>query len=379
MVMHHHQKPLNVVHVFKTYFPDTGGGLEQAIRQICLATAAHGVKNTVLTVTPSAPGQLEREEARVIRYRATLKSASIPLSLPMWRDFRRLAKEADVLHYHFPWPQADLMHLSLGERRPSIVTYHSDIVRQRALKLIYRPMMRPFLSSVDRIVVTSANYLESSTDLGPYREKCVVIPLGIDEASYSRPAVERMRYWEAQLGRRFFLFIGVLRYYKGLQFLLRAMQGADYVLAVAGAGPMERSLKSLATELGLSNVHFLGHIPDADKASLLELCRAVVFPSHLRSEAFGVTLLEGAMHAKPLVSTELGTGTSYVNRHGETGYVVKAADPAALRDAMDRLLEDEQRAHDMGMAARARYEKLFTADRMASAYVQLYRDLLSTV
>jgi rhamnosyl/mannosyltransferase len=283
-----------------------------------------------------------------------------------------------VLHYHFPWPQADLMQLTSSEGRPAIVTYHSDIVRQRLLKFVYRPLMWRFLSSVKRIVVTSSNYLESSEDLRPYRNKCTVIPIGIDEASYPRPRPERLQYWEAALGRRFVLFIGVLRYYKGLEYLVRAMRGADYALAIAGAGPMERSLKALATESGSTNIHFLGYVPDEDKACLLELCRAVVFPSHLRSEAFGVTLLEGAMHAKPLISTELGTGTSYVNRHGETGYVVTAADPAALRDAMDRLMRNEPLARNMGAAARARYEQLFTAGHMASAYAQLYRDVMAT-
>lgn len=370
---------MRILHAYKTYFPDTGGGLEQTIRQICLGTMRYGTQNTVATVTHGTPDELMREEARVRRYRCTLDVASTPMSLTLWRDFRRLADEADVLHYHFPWPQADLMHLASGKQRPSIVTYHSDIVRQRMLKLVYRPLMHRFLTAVGRIVVTSPDYLESSEDLRPYRDKCSVIPIGIDEASYPRAEPARMKHWENLLGRRFVLFVGVLRYYKGLHYLVQAMRGADYALVIAGAGPMERSLKRLAAESGNPDIHFLGYVSDEDKACLLELCRAVVFPSHLRSEAFGVTLLEGAMHAKPLISTELGTGTSYVNHHGETGYVVKASDPAVLRDAMDRLLEDEQRAHDMGMAARARYEKLFTADRMASAYVQLYRDLLSTV
>jgi glycosyltransferase involved in cell wall biosynthesis len=366
-----------VLHVYKTYFPDTGGGLEQTIRQICLGTTRLGLRNTVATVTHAASGELQREEAHVRRYRATLDVASTPMSLSMWRDFRRIAAEADVLHYHFPWPQADLMHCVLASGRPSIVTYHSDIVRQRLLKFFYRPLMRRFLASVGRIVVTSPDYLASSDDLRPYRDKCTVIPIGIDESSYPRPEPARLQQWGARLGRRFVLFIGVLRYYKGLEYLVQAMRGADYSLVIAGAGPMEASLRQLAADLGNTNIHFLGYISEEDKACLLELCRAVVFPSHLRSEAFGVTLLEGAMHSKPLISTDLGTGTSYVNHHGETGYVIKAADPAALRDAMDRLLQDEPRAGDMGAAARARYERLFTADRMADTYAQLYRDILT--
>ncbi|MEJ2613012.1 MAG: glycosyltransferase, partial [Candidatus Thiodiazotropha sp.] len=107
------------------------------------------------------------------------------------------------------------------------------------------------------------------------------------------------------------------------------------------------------------------------------LCRAVVFPSHLRSEAFGVTLLEGAIHSKPLISTEIGTGTSYINIDGESGFVVPPADAKSLREAMLRLAQDEALAQRMGRAARQRYETLFTGRVMGERYVGLYKRLLS--
>nr|AIA85260.1 Glycos_transf_1 [uncultured Pseudomonas sp.] len=110
--------------------------------------------------------------------------------------------------------------------------------------------------------------------------------------------------------------------------------------------------------------------------ALLQLCRAVVFPSHLRSEAFGVTLLEGAMHGKPLISTEIGTGTSYVNEHNVTGLTVAPSDPTALRTAMDTLAGDPALAARFGQAARLRFETHFTAREMARQYVELYQTLI---
>lgn len=71
--------------------------------------------------------------------------------------------------------------------------------------------------------------------------------------------------------------------------MLEAAQGCDCPIAILGCGPLE------AEALGLSNVHFLGWQSDEDKVALLTLCTGVVFPSHLRSEAFGVALVEGAM------------------------------------------------------------------------------------
>ncbi|HEX2532032.1 MAG TPA: glycosyltransferase, partial [Burkholderiaceae bacterium] len=199
-----------------------------------------------------------------------------------------------------------------------------------------------------------------------------IIPIGLDEQSYPRPKPECVDYWRRKVGQDFFLFVGVLRYYKGLHILLDACASSRSRVLIVGAGPVEADLKRQARRLGLGNVDFLGAVPDEDKVALLKLCRGVVFPSHLRAEAFGVTLLEGAMYGKPLISSEIGTGSSYVNIDGVTGLVVPPSNPIALREAMLRLQSDQALADSMGHNARARFERLFTARQMASAYKELY-------
>jgi rhamnosyl/mannosyltransferase len=109
--------------------------------------------------------------------------------------------------------------------------------------------------------------------------------------------------------------------------------------------------------------------------ALLELCYAVAFPSHLRSEAFGISLLEGAMFGKPMISSEIGTGTTYINVDGETGLVVPPSDPAAFRQAIRTLWDDPELARAMGARAEARYHQLFTSEQMATGYTELYREL----
>jgi rhamnosyl/mannosyltransferase len=284
-------------------------------------------------------------------------------------------KQTDLIHYHYPWPFGDLLHLISGQSKPAVLTYHSDIVRQRFLMHVYKPLLRRFFANVRAIVPTSPNYLQSSLLLQEYRDKTTVIPIGLNEESYPQPAPERSRYWQKELGQDFFLFVGVLRYYKGLHILLDACVNNDNRVVIVGAGPVEADLKRQALQLGLTNVTFLGAVSDEDKVALLKLCRCVIFPSHLRSEAFGVTLLEGAMYGKPLISSEIGTGSSYVNIDGVTGFVVPPNDSAALRDAMQRIRTDAVVA-DMGCRARERFETLFTADKMAQSYVDLYRQVL---
>jgi rhamnosyl/mannosyltransferase len=181
---------------------------------------------------------------------------------------------------------------------------------------------------------------------------------------------------ESRYGRDFFLFVGVLRYYKGLHILLDAIKDAPYHVIIVGSGPTEQELKQQADELGLTNVTFTGYIDDAEKINLFKLCRGVVFPSYMRSEAFGVTLLEGAMYGKPLISTEVGSGTSHVNIDGETGLVVPPGSSKALREAMDQIYHRPDVARLMGGRARNRFEKLFTGELMGRRYHDLYSRLL---
>jgi rhamnosyl/mannosyltransferase len=213
--------------------------------------------------------------------------------------------------------------------------------------------------------------------LDRYRDKTRVITFGLDKASYPEPDQARLDHWRAKVGPKFFLFVGVLRYYKGLHILLDAVAGTDYPVVIVGAGPIEQELKTRAEELGLKNVMFVGKLDDLDKVALLKLCYAVSFPSHLRSEAFGISLLEGAMFGKPMISSEIGTGTTYINIHEQTGLVVPPSDPDALRAAMRTLWENPQLAHEMGQRAEARYWQLFTAEQMADGYAGLYQELMA--
>jgi rhamnosyl/mannosyltransferase len=159
--------------------------------------------------------------------------------------------------------------------------------------------------------------------------------------------------------------------------LLQAAQGFSGKIVIAGAGPLAAELKTQAATLQLENIIFLGHVSDEDKVALLTLSLGVVFPSHLRSEAFGVSLLEGAMYGKPLISTDIGTGTSYINVNQETGLVVPPEDATAFRQAMQWLLDHPQAAEQMGVQAEKRYEAYFTAKKMGESYSQLYSDLIS--
>ncbi|QKD04792.1 glycosyltransferase family 4 protein [Mesorhizobium loti] len=369
---------MKVLHFFKTYWPDTFGGVERTIHAIAESTASQGVETEVLSLSRSPSANTQSLDGHVApKARLDFELASTGFSLGVFRRFRELAEKADLIHYHFPWPFMDVVHFHSRHGKPSVVTYHSDIVKQRLLLPFYRPLMLRFLKDVDAIVATSPNYLKSSPVLKIFEAKSTVIPIGIGENAYPAPTEADNIWCRSVVAQPFVLFVGVLRYYKGLDVLIQAANQVRCKIVIAGSGPIEQQLKLQVAKLRLDNVIFLGEITEQRKMALLHTCRGFVFPSNQRSEAYGLSLVEAAMCGKAMISCEIGTGTTYVNEPGITGLVVPPSDPARLGEAINRLVDSPEDAGRWGQAARDRYASLFTADRMGRAYAALYSRLVS--
>lgn len=370
----------SVLHVYRTYFPDPTGGMQEAIRQIALSTGARGVTNTIFTLSPQPnPALLLRPEARVLRSRSWMAPASCDIGgIASFKTFTRLTQEVDVLHYFFPWPFADVLHAVTHPNKPMVLTYISDVVRQRWLGMTYAPLMWRTLRQARVIVANSPAYARTSPVLSrpEIRGKVRIIPLGIEESSYPKEGDNAIfKKLDVKVDEPYFLFIGVLRYYKGLHFLLQAAKTLGAKVVIAGSGPEGTGLQALATKDKINNVVFAGQVSDAEKVALLEHCRALVLPSYLRSEAYGMVLVEAAMLGRPLISCEIGTGTSYINAHEETGFVVEPESPEALTQAMNTLMNNDALSAAMGKAARERYEKLFSGPALGGAYADLFREI----
>jgi rhamnosyl/mannosyltransferase len=170
------------------------------------------------------------------------------------------------------------------------------------------------------------------------------------------------------------LFLGRVAYYKGLDVLVRSMQGIEATCLIVGNGPLRGSLGQLVNELHLTQkIVFVGEVPDEERAAYYHAADLFVLASTSRAESFGIAMLESMACGTPAVSTELGTGTSWVNQHDETGLVVPPNDPTALSTAIRALLEDEGRRRQMGYAAAARAGEIFTRDKMLSLLQDVYR------
>lgn len=360
---------LRVLHFYRTYFPDTFGGTERVIHALATATRPLGIESTVLSLSRDpASNSVSFDGHRAEKARLDLEISSNGMSLDAFRRFRQLAKAADIVHFHYPWPFMDLVSLLGGVRAPYVVTYHSDIVRQRLSRAVYWPLEQLFLGRATRIVATSPQYRETSSNLRRFARKVKVIPIGLHDVAATVDPV-RLERWRKELPARFFLFVGQPRHYKGFDVLVRAASTSG--LPVIAIGGETRATGNIAAP-----VRHLGELPDADKFAILSLSAGLVLPSVNRAEAFGLVLVEAAMFGKPMITCEVGTGTSFVNRDGETGLVVASGDAAAVAGAMRRLYDDSALATRMGAAARRHYVAALTAARMAASYAALYRDLV---
>ena len=372
-------KKLQALQVYRTYFPDPPGGLQEAIRQIAIATSSFGDQTKVFTLSPNPePEEIARPEGVVLRARSWAAPASCDLGgVNAFRQFAEACSQSDVVHYQFPWPFEDVLHAVVRPQIPAILTYQSDVIRQKILGAMYAPLMWRTLKSMQFIVATSPAYARTSAVLSDQsiRDKVRVIPNGIVEESYSKEADEAVfDRIKMERSEPYFLFIGVLRYYKGLHTLVQAARHVDARIVIAGSGPEDKNLKELVEQLGVKNIIFAGQITEAEKVALLQSCRALVLPSHVRSEAFGMVLVEAGMFGRPQISCEIGTGTSFVNTHEESGIVVSPESPDELAHAMSQLLHDTTLAEQLGLGARSRYERLFSGDALGKAYADLYRE-----
>ncbi len=376
---------MKILHVYKDYFPVLGG-IENHLRWQAEGMAARGHDVTVLVTNTDAHTRHERlNGVSVIKAGRQLNVSSAPLAAALPSYLRQLGHDADIIHLHAPYPPGELAQLLLRVGRRTVITYHSDIVKQATLLRFYAPFLRKILQRADKILVSSPAYVQSSPFLAPLAardpHKVAVVHFGIDLARFqSSPAVTaraaelRQPYGPQPL----ILFVGRLRYYKGVSVLVEAMRHVpDAHCLIVGSGGEEQAIRALLDQHHLHDrVHLVGTISDADLPALYAAADIFALPSIHRSESLGIVLLEAMAAGLPLISTELGTGTSYVNQHGETGLVVAPAHPAALAAALNRLVQNPGERQSMGKSAQIRAHQLFGLEQMLDATEAIYENLL---
>ena len=371
---------MKILQVYKDYYPPVKGGIEGHLNVLSRGLKRNGIEVEVLVSSRS--GRFEKEcidGVQVTKAPQIGRFASAPLNLTFAYWLKKIGQDADLLHFHFPNPTGEISYLFSGLDKPVVVSYHSDIVRQKRLGKILEPLLKQFLNQTDMIIASSPNYLQTSEMLKHYRDKCTIVPYGIELSRFNvqNSVTSEVAKLRSYYGTPVVLFIGVFRYYKGLHILIEAMKGIDGKLLLIGSGPLEPEMRKLIYDKHLAEkILLLGELSDADLINHLHACDVFVLPSILRSEAFGIVQIEAMAAEKPIICTELNTGTSYVNRHEETGLVIPPNDVNSLMQAINYLLARPEIAKRLGVAGRNRAESYFTHDRMVEDIILTYRRVL---
>lgn len=370
---------MKILHIFKTYHPDTDGGIERVIWELRHRHSQMDVTSHVASLSSNPTytgGEPEVTSDGRISFRKNFGIKSNDFSWDFFRNFRRLTDRYDLLHFHFPWPTMDIAMLLSGSRKPFIVTYHSDVVRQRYLYELYKPVMHRFLERADHVVTDSQPYLDTSPILKTLDTDVSVIPLGLTEheSQEDSPISERVR--DAANKGDFFLSVGLDRHYKGYDVLIEAAEHIPQRVVIAGLNTDSGRLDALVRQKGLTNVEIVGEVSDAEKFYLLNKCKAFVLASRNRAEAYGLCLVEATMQGRAMVTCDVGTGTSFINVDGQTGIVVPNDDPVLLSEALLRIDQDDAFRDACGRNARKRYLDLLQSAEMAERYLALYQRVL---
>jgi glycosyltransferase involved in cell wall biosynthesis len=360
------------------FYPPHHGGIETLLRSWCEGFVRLGGEVDCVVANHTAGTQAETVNGvRIHRLAShgTLFSASV---CPGYLNATR-RHPADVWHAHFPNPLADVAALRGSPRTPLVLSYHSDVVRQSALMALYRPLLHRLLDRTQRIVVATPAHIEHSTTLGPWRDKCLVIPFGINQdrlAPTPELAAAAAKLRAEAGGRPILLTIGRLVGYKGQRYLIDAARSLDAVVWIVGTGPLAHELQAQARTLGIANrIRFWGSVDDRQLPSLLHACDVFVLPSITPNEAFGIVQVEAMACGKPVVSCALQSGVPFVNPHGVTGLIVPPGDADALADALQRLLGDAALRRQLGEAGRQRARTEFAEAVMVQRYWALFQEL----
>ncbi|HEX7046429.1 MAG TPA: glycosyltransferase [Gammaproteobacteria bacterium] len=353
---------MKVLHAFKVYKPHRGG-IVSTIDQ--LAHAWPDVQSGVLAcVSGSEFGQRSEDDGvPVVKAGSIGHLMSMPLSISYPILFRRMAKQADVIAYHYPFPLIDLsVAAGFAGKTGLVVHWHSEVVQQRMAATALRPLMRRCLERADRIIVSTPAHIDISDLLAPHRDKCEVIPFGVDASKWAMDEADVRPDWRER--PPFLLAVGRLVPYKGFDVLLAALGRTSARLVLIGDGPERSRLEKMTATLGLGDrVDFLGDVDEHTLKHLMNACHAFVLPSVSQAETFGIVQLEVMSCGKPIINTDAHPGIGWVARDGFEALTVPAGNVDSLAAAIERIWQDEALAIKLGAAGSDRVRGMFSKEK----------------
>jgi rhamnosyl/mannosyltransferase len=379
-------RPMFVTMVNKYYYPPHLGGVETVVRNLSEGLIAETDASVRAIVCNEGPERVDEivNGVEVVRLPRQFALSSAPIALAMPNALRHEARRPtrpDVVNLHFPYPWGELSWLQANPDIPMVLSYHSDIVRQKRMLAAYKPFLDAVLDRADVITTSSPNLRDGSPFLAPRADKVRIVDYGLHVDDIANPpasVVSRAEQIRAEHdGRKIVLFVGRLVYYKGAEVLVRAMAHVDADLVVIGRGPLESELRETARAIGVaSRISWVAPQDDDELSAYYRAADVFCLPSVANSEAFGLVQIEAHAAGTPAVSTNLPTSVPYANLDGVTGLTVPVGDISARAGALNKLLTDDELRARLGTQARERALTQFTIPRMVAQMLDVYGEAI---
>lgn len=367
------------------------GGVEKVMYDLTLGLSSSGVDCDMLCARIEKDTDVDKDgivrlndHGRVLTVKAYKKLAGTMLAPALITRLRKICREYDIIHVHHPDPMAALALMLSGYKGKVVLHWHSDILSQKAMLVLYKPLQNWLIKRADLILGTTPIYIAQSPHLAAARERkqdMSFLPIGVkpvrsaadDEALAEQTAAIRAQYGN----RRIVYSLGRLIPYKGYRYLVEAAQylPEDCCVLIGGAGPLKSELEEQIASLGLQDkVFLLGRIDDDKFDAYYNACDVFCLSSIWKTEAFAIVQIEAMSLGKPIVATQIPeSGVSWVNAHGISGLNAPVEDPKALAENLIKVLDAKE---EFGARAKQRFEENFTFGKMTEGCLKNYAEVL---
>lgn len=356
------------------------GGVEKVMYDLMLGISETGVHCDMLCAsTEDFPAGIINLNtfAKLIIVPTQIKLAATMLAPAMITTLRLIAKDYDIIHIHHPDPMASLALFLSGYKGKVVLHWHSDILKQKTLLKLYKPLQNWLIKRADLIVGTTPIYVQESAFLAHVQHKINYIPIGVLPIQSDALKVQVLK--EKYRDKKLIFSLGRLVEYKGYEYLIKAAQELDssYQIVIGGKGPLMDPLTTLIKSLGLQDrVTLLGFVSDAEVANYFAASDAFCLSSILKTEAFAIVQIEAMSCKKPIISAHIpGSGVTWVNQENVSGLVVDRCDSYALANAIKKLFSDQSLYSKLALGSKERFEQNFTRAAMVDKSLQLYKNI----
>lgn len=372
---------MRILHISKYYDPYIGG-----VENICkyLVEGAVNHETAVVCFNEACKDTVDVVNGhKVYRVATWVNVARQALSLSYFWVLRKAIREfkPDVIQFHWanPFPAAVLLTM-IPKNVKLIIHWHMDIIKQKRIYPLIKPVETALLKRADMVCVTSPQYRDGSLPLQPFKDKVRIVQNAMDEDNFilREGDQENIAAIKAKYDNKpIVFFVGRHIQYKGLPHLINAERfvKSDCVFVIAGKGPLTEELKA---QCHSDRVHFVGRLSDEELKHYHYAASVFAFPSVTKNEAFGVALAEAMYCGTPAVTFTIpGSGVNWVSLNGETGIEVPNGDDEAYALSIDTLLGDKELSKRYAENGMKRVRDLFTIPKMIEEMEKCYQELES--